>query len=84
MQEVWESLKNLDVMNEVEKLLSSIDTAPVVYTNFLENYTKENCYAFVEGDDDVLFYNSQFQKCNLTKIKIIVCEGCLIREKVRV
>ena len=57
-------------MNEVEKLLSSIDAAPVVYTNFLENYTKEDCYAFVEGDDDVLFYNSQFQKCNLTKIKI--------------
>lgn len=75
MLEVWVSSKNLDVMNEVEKLLSSIDAAPVVYTNFLENYTKEDCYAFVEGDDDVLFYNSQFQKCNLTKIKIIVCEG---------
>lgn len=34
MQEVWESLKNLDVMNEVEKLLSSIDAAPVAFTNF--------------------------------------------------
>ena len=40
MLEVWVSSKNLDVMNEVEKLLSSIDAAPVVYTNFLENYTK--------------------------------------------
>lgn len=62
-------------MDEVDKLLSTVDSAPVVYINFLEGYNRNKCYAFVEGDDDYLFYKSQFQKCNLRPTKILICGG---------
>lgn len=75
MQEGWVNLESNFFMNEVDALLGSVETAPVIYVNFLESYNRNDCYAFVEGDDDYLFYHSQFQKCSLRPTKIFVCGG---------